>query len=752
MAKISRFHRLLGKSGVGLGLVLSIFLTSCDLQPTPTLNGSSSLTFTVDPQVGIVSLAQASGSALDVQTATAPGENRVLVNGVDLELVSYSSRFESGNRLIIEASFKNITSGFSFLQPFFFTATTTNIISSTEPTVTDADIGGDGRLGPGETTSFLKFEVVHKGQKFSYTVNANAGVEESTSAKSQIEELERQGKLPQLNRSTSLTGPDANTNGIRDDVDAFIDTLLMASHQKLSAAQLAKGVQASLVVDITNDSALREAVADISNAVNCMSRLFPAIEERASVATAVEAVTANTIERTNQYIKFNNALSGTVSRLPEGDTCTFTTAPTFSAQQVDENNLCKPGGYVIGFFNGVWNTSLQAWLGMTGLRDSFEFGTSNKYKDEDLDWELFYNQSGGTLEDLAEVFTQRSRELDGALSNRWELFWEAISSSSSGSSLTERFTTTIRRVNSTLNDLIATLYSSLATETVDKLASSLSNPPTGADYATQHTRIKALALEKKKLLFVAHSQGNLFVNQAYDAALTVTDAESVKVVHIAPASPTTRGNHILADVDIVINGLRAQGFLTIPESNVFLPLAHLLDDPSGHTLIGTYLAPNRATLGEVKRQITSALDSLETPTTEGSQGFFTVTLTWDGSGDVDLHVFEPSGSHVYYSATQGGSGYLDVDNTSGFGPEHYYATCEAERLVTGSYRIGINNYRGATGRIATVQVATAAGGEIFSRQLGVGSERGSSGNSSPTSVVTVTVSKDENGKFKTTVP
>jgi uncharacterized protein YfaP (DUF2135 family) len=60
----------------------------------------------------------------------------------------------------------------------------------------------------------------------------------------------------------------------------------------------------------------------------------------------------------------------------------------------------------------------------------------------------------------------------------------------------------------------------------------------------------------------------------------------------------------------------------------------------------------------------------------------TVTLSWgQGASDVDLYVREPgaegiSGDTVYYSHRRGFSEvnpYLDFDNTSGFGPEHYIA-------------------------------------------------------------------------------
>ena len=97
------------------------------------------------------------------------------------------------------------------------------------------------------------------------------------------------------------------------------------------------------------------------------------------------------------------------------------------------------------------------------------------------------------------------------------------------------------------------------------------------------------------------------------------------------------------------------------------------------------------------------------------------------------------------------SGYLDVDNVTADGPEHYYATCDASILQTGTYNIGINNFSDATGRIATVQVATASEGEIFSTSLDVGGEKSSQGDSSPIPVVSVIVAKDLQGKFKAAI-
>jgi uncharacterized protein YfaP (DUF2135 family) len=80
----------------------------------------------------------------------------------------------------------------------------------------------------------------------------------------------------------------------------------------------------------------------------------------------------------------------------------------------------------------------------------------------------------------------------------------------------------------------------------------------------------------------------------------------------------------------------------------------------------------------------------------------TVTLTWDqGESDVDLHVLEPgtSGRHIYYNdkgSSYDNMPYLDLDNTHGYGPEHYYATesmtLPGQDSLYGQYHIRVHYY------------------------------------------------------------
>lgn len=372
--------------------------------------------------------------------------------------------------------------------------------------------------------------------------------------------------------------------------------------------------------------------------------------------------------------------------------------------EINENNVCRDAGIAVGFFNGVQNTLSDANRALLELRRIHKEETESG---ELIKYEVFYNYSEG-FEDFVETFEQRLQEQEGILQGRYELFLEAMAGDGPW------WSSIIDRVGATANILDGFVDWTQAA-TVDLLASPFGNPPTTVAYAEHKTRIDTLILEGKQLLFIAHSQGNLFVNGAYNYATASAEPNSVKVVHIAPASPTLNGSYTLADLDLVINGLRLAGSVPSVTSNIpgyLLRPAGLngLTDIIGHGLVEIYINPALSISNRVKTHINDALSELaanvaNAPEAQASLGFFAATLIWDGSGDVDLHTFEPGGSHVYYRSKVGQAGFLDVDNVNGFGPEHYYASCDPTKLQTGVYTISVANYEQADGRTATVQIA-----------------------------------------------
>ncbi len=73
------------------------------------------------------------------------------------------------------------------------------------------------------------------------------------------------------------------------------------------------------------------------------------------------------------------------------------------------------------------------------------------------------------------------------------------------------------------------------------------------------------------------------------------------------------------------------------------------------------------------------------------------TLTWDnGSSDMDLHVYGPDGDHCSYGNKTTSNMRLDVDNTSGYGPENVSVKLNQH---PGTYRVDIKHYGGNSGNV-----------------------------------------------------
>lgn len=217
--------------------------------------------------------------------------------------------------------------------------------------------------------------------------------------------------------------------------------------------------------------------------------------------------------------------------------------------QNSDTNLCRDTGVVFAFYNGVRTTYAKALF--DNLPEFRRIHGTTSAKGDKIQYELQYNYSSG-FEDFVETFEQRLLEQGGLLEGRFELFFQALNGDGPW------WSKIIDSVASAA-DILNGFADSVRAAVIASLTAPFGNPPTTVNYAEQRSRIDTWIIEGKKLLFVAHSQGNLFVNAAYNYALTKITADAVKVVHIAPASPLLNGSHTLADLDLVINGLRTVG-------------------------------------------------------------------------------------------------------------------------------------------------------------------------------------------------
>jgi hypothetical protein len=97
----------------------------------------------------------------------------------------------------------------------------------------------------------------------------------------------------------------------------------------------------------------------------------------------------------------------------------------------------------------------------------------------------------------------------------------------------------------------------------------------------------------------------------------------------------------------------------------------------------------------------------------GGTGEVKVTLQWSNCADLDLHVTDPCGNHIYYSnrsaTCDGKTGNLDVDANAGCGSLNCNSPAENIYWTTapsGSYRVEVDYYRACSGSGSTSYTVT----------------------------------------------
>lgn len=122
------------------------------------------------------------------------------------------------------------------------------------------------------------------------------------------------GAIPALDRTTSLLGTDIDGNGVRDDLDAYINSLPDTPVQKKALRQHAAALNAALAVDLTNQAAVDAVSVSTSNAASCNELVYGDAAWKHS--KDIFKYIINTKERFVAYMKYNQALSGRVLDFP----------------------------------------------------------------------------------------------------------------------------------------------------------------------------------------------------------------------------------------------------------------------------------------------------------------------------------------------------------------------------------------------------------------------------------------------------
>jgi hypothetical protein len=260
---------------------------------------------------------------------------------------------------------------------------------------------------------------------------------------------------------------------------------------------------------------------------------------------------------------------------------------------------------------------------------------------------------------------------------------------------------------------------------------------------------KTKIAEGKKVLLVAHSQGNFFGNQAY-GLLSNTERQSFGIVSVAnpdsfvaddgPYTTLINDTFIWA-ITFVKAGL---GLPSLPMTPYMVNNLNDINDITGHFFIDSYMVEGSNSDLKITGDMISVLDELTKPNQILEPGGITVTLMWEGATDIDLHVYEPNGYHVFWDARYGYSGFLDKDDRSGHGPEHY--TVEScDTLERGTYRVALDYFEGDYPEVATVQVE--AGLKVRFFKVSMPSEYYGSANY-PVHLAYIRLQETENGEYE----
>lgn len=131
---------------------------------------------------------------------------------------------------------------------------------------------------------------------------------------------DKNGTFPSLNRDNTVAGPDMDNNGVRDDIDAFINSLPDTLSQKAALRQISSAIRNAMLFDTTDQNALVAASNKISNGSACIHSTYDS-SNASSRNLEIEKLTVNTKVRFIAYERFSRSIRGTSFVLPEGNGC-----------------------------------------------------------------------------------------------------------------------------------------------------------------------------------------------------------------------------------------------------------------------------------------------------------------------------------------------------------------------------------------------------------------------------------------------
>lgn len=121
--------------------------------------------------------------------------------------------------------------------------------------------------------------------------------------------------------SDDLLGPDANANGIRDDIEAWIDKKYLPDEQRDAAYKLARAYQKTLAIDLEDKHAAIEQGNILYSALVCAHNKFEGLNIGYSIPSKIESKTFNTRARNSHYLKLEDHFDTTTWEILHNNAC-----------------------------------------------------------------------------------------------------------------------------------------------------------------------------------------------------------------------------------------------------------------------------------------------------------------------------------------------------------------------------------------------------------------------------------------------
>jgi hypothetical protein len=264
-------------------------------------------------------------------------------------------------------------------------------------------------------------------------------------------------------------------------------------------------------------------------------------------------------------------------------------------------------GYVIGYINGLSTDPIGAHDGVDAL--SAIYGA--QYNNQPVSYTLFYTPTDGLMQDVINAFAQRVQSSPG-LTDRWELIWDTLDGG--GGAISDLAIAENPSLSGLVSDLKTTFLNDVSSN-VKNVNSNKEFQPAVDQFASTLTTYYT---QQKKTLVVAHSQGNVYLNAAYDAVKPQLKTDSLRTVEVATPTAAVRdpqGRYVTSRTDLVIQAV-ALTLGNVEPANTDGPILAALssDTGYGHKFVDIYMNPNYKLLPAIKALADSNLQALQSPT------------------------------------------------------------------------------------------------------------------------------------------